>query len=89
MTLTLNNTNTVSANKIVDNGTALSELYATINYVDTEISNINVGSGGGGGITQQDLDDAVNPIIAYNAGQDLALLILIIISLIISRQQHN
>ena len=28
--------------------------------------NINVGSGGGGGITQQDLDDAVNPIIAVN-----------------------
>ena len=73
MTLTLNNTNTVSANNIVVNGTALSDLYATINYVDTEISNINVGSGGGGGITQQDLDDAVNPIIAYNAGQDLVI----------------
>ena len=73
MTLTLNNTNTVSANNIVVNGTSLSDLYATINYVDNEISNINVGNGGGGGITQQDLDDAVNPIIAYNAGQDLVI----------------
>ena len=72
MTLTLNNTNTVSANNIVVNGTSLSDLYATINYVDNEISNINVGSGGGG-ITQQDLDGAVNPIIAYNAGQDLVI----------------
>ena len=91
MTLTLNNTNTVSANNIVVNGTSLSDLYATINYVDNEISNINVGSGGGGGgITQQDLDDAVNPIIAYNAGQDLVITdINNIISLIIFRQQHN
>ena len=73
MTLTLNNTNTVSANNIVINGTALSDLYATINYVGTEISNINVGSGGGGGITQQGLDDAINPIIAVNDGQNLVL----------------
>ena len=72
MVLTLNNTNTVSANNIVDNGTALSDLYATINYVDTEISNINVGSGGGG-ISQQDLDDAINPIIAVNDGQNLVI----------------
>ena len=71
MTLTLNNTNTVSANNIDINGTTLSDLYATINYVDTEITNINVGSGGG--ISQQDLDDAVNPIIAYNTGQDLVI----------------
>ena len=71
MTLTLNNTNTVSANRVVVNGTALSDLYATKTYVDNEISNINVGSGGG--ITQQDLDDAVNPIIAQNAGQDLVI----------------
>ena len=33
----------------------------------------NVGSGGGGGITQQDLDDAVNPIIAVNDGQNLVI----------------
>ena len=71
MTLTLNNTNTVSANKVVVNGTALSDLYATKTYVDNEISNINVGSGGG--ITQQDLDDAVNPIIAVNDGQNLVI----------------
>ena len=71
MTLTLNNTNTVSANRVVVNGTALSDLYATKTYVDNEISNINVGSGGG--ITQQDLDDAVNPIIAVNDGQNLVI----------------
>ena len=74
MTLKLNNTNTVSANRVVVNGTALSDLYATKTYVDNEISNINVGSGGGGGgITQQDLDDAVNPIIAVNDGQNLVI----------------
>ena len=71
MTLTLNNTNTVSTNRVVVNGTALSDLYATKTYVDNEISNINVGSGGG--ITQQDLDDAVNPIIAVNDGQNLVI----------------
>ena len=71
MPLTLNNTNTVSANRVVVNGTALSDLYATKTYVDNEISNINVGSGGG--ITQQDLDDAVNPIIAVNDGQNLVI----------------
>ena len=72
MTLTLNNTNTVSANRVVVNGTALSDLYATKTYVDNEISNVNVGSGGGG-ITQQDLDDATNPIIAVNDGQNLVI----------------
>ena len=72
MTLTLSNTNTVSENNIVVNGTALSDLHATINYVDTEISNINVGSGGGG-VSQQDLDDAINPIIAVNDGQNLVI----------------
>ena len=65
MTLTLNNTNTVSANRVVVNGTALSDLYATKTYVGNEISIINVGSGGGG-ITRQDLDDAINPIMAAN-----------------------
>ena len=72
MTLTLNNTNTVSANNVVINGTDISSLYATINYVDTEISNINVGSGGGG-ITQAELDTQLAPIIAYNASQDLVI----------------
>ena len=73
MTLTLNNTNTLTANNIVVNGTALNDLYATKTYVDNEISNINVGSGGGGGITQQDLDDAINPVIAVNDGQNLVI----------------
>ena len=73
MTLTLNNTNTLTANNIVVNGTALNDLYATKTYVDTEIANINVGSGGGGGITQQDLDDAINPVIAVNDGQNLVI----------------
>ena len=72
MTLTLYNTNTVSANRVVVNGTVLSDLYATKFYVDNEISNINVGSGGGG-ITQQDLDDAINQIIAVNDGLSLVL----------------
>ena len=74
MTLTLNNTNTVSANNFVVNGTDISSLYATKTYVDNEISNINVGSGGGGGITQQDLDDAINPVIAVNDGQNLVII---------------
>ena len=72
MTLTLNNTNTLTANNIVVNGTALNDLYATKTYVDTEIASVNVGSGGGG-ISQTDLDNAVNPIIAANDGQNLVL----------------
>ena len=72
MTLTLNNTNTLTANNSVVNGTALNDLYATINYVDTEISNINVGSGGGG-ISQAELDTQLAPIIAVNDGQNLVI----------------
>ena len=34
------------------------------------MSNINIQAGG---IAQTQLDDAVNPIIAYNTGQDLAI----------------
>ena len=41
-------------------------------YVGNEILIINVGSGGGG-ITQQDLDDAINPIMAANDGQNLII----------------
>ena len=48
----------------------ISDKFATTEYVDNEISNINVGSGG---ITQQDLDDAINPIIAVNDGQNLVI----------------
>ena len=71
MTLTLNNTNTVSANRVVVNGTALSDLYATKTYVDNEISNINVGAGGG--ISQAELDIQLAPIIAVNDGQNLVI----------------
>ena len=71
MTLTLNNTNTVSANRVVVNGTALSDLYATKTYVDNEISNINVGAGGG--ISQAELDTQLAPIIAVNDGQNLVI----------------
>ena len=60
---------------VSETGTSsLQQDYATITYVDNEISNINVGSGGG--ITQQQLDDVVNPIIAYNTGQDLVIIVL-------------
>ena len=60
MPLTLNNTNTLTANEIIVNGTSLSDLYATINYVNTN----------SGGISQQDVDDSIAPLIskdiAYN-----------------------
>ena len=73
---TINNLRTIYANqifKIFTTGVSeLGDQYATIDYVDNEISNINVGSGGGG-ITQQDLDDAINPIIAVNDGQNLVI----------------
>ena len=57
--------------KVSETGTSsIQQDFATKTYVDNEISNINIQAGG---ITQQDLDDAVNPIIAYNTGQDLVL----------------
>ena len=60
MTLTLNNTNTLTADNIVVGGTNLSDLYATINYVNTN----------SGGISQSTLDDSLAPFIskdiAYN-----------------------
>ena len=60
MVLTLNNTHTLSADSIVVGGTNLSDLYATINYVNTN----------SGGISQQDVDDSLAPLIsrdlAYN-----------------------
>ena len=71
--ITLDGSRVVYATEFItvsETGTSsLQQDYATITYVDNEISNINVVSGGG--ITQQQLDDAVNPIIAYNNGQDL------------------
>ena len=55
----MNNTNTLTANEIVK-GTSLSDLYATINFVNTN----------SGGISQQDVDDSIAPLIskdiAYN-----------------------
>ena len=61
MPLTLNNTNTLTADKIFISGTNLSDLYATINYVNTN----------SGGISQQDVDDSLAPLIskdiAYNS----------------------
>ena len=61
MPLTLNNTNTLTADKIFISGTNLSDLYATINYVNTN----------SGGISQQDVDDSLAPSIskdiAYNS----------------------
>ena len=60
MTLTLNNTNTLTADNIIVSGTNLSDLYAAINYVNTN----------SGGISQQDVDDSLAPLIskdiAYN-----------------------
>ena len=61
MTLTLNNTNTLTADSIIVSGTNLSDVYATINY-----SNMNSGS-----VSQQDVDDSLAPLIskdiAYNS----------------------
>ena len=74
---TVNNFNTAFANEIYRiSSTGVSEIadqFATRDYVDSEIANINVGSGGGGGISQTDLDNAINPIIAVNTGQSLVL----------------
>ena len=57
----MNNTNTLTANEVIVNGTNLSDLYATTNYVNTH----------SGGISQQDVDDSSAPLIskdiAYNS----------------------
>ena len=61
MTLTLNNTNTLTADNIIVGGTNLSDLYATINYVNTNA---------GGGVSQADFDNSITALqskdIAYN-----------------------
>ena len=54
MTLTLKNANTLPADNIVVNGANLSDLYATINYVNTS----------SGGVSQQDVDDSLAPLIS-------------------------
>ena len=60
MPLTLNNTQTISADKIDVDGTELSNLYATINFVNTN----------SGGVSQTEFDTSVASLqskdIAYN-----------------------
>ena len=55
MVLTVNNTNTLTADNIVVGGTDLSQIYATISYVDTNV---------GGGLSQQDIDDSIALLIS-------------------------
>ena len=73
--ITLDGSRVVYATEFItvsETGTSsLQQDYATITYVDNEISNINVGAGGG--ITQAELDTQLAPIIAQNAGQDLVI----------------
>ena len=57
--------------KVSETGTSsIQQDYAIINYVDTEISNINIQAGG---ITQGQLDTQLAPIIAENNGQSLVI----------------
>ena len=57
---------------VSETGTSsLQQGYATITHVDNEISNINVGAGGG--ITQAELDTQLAPIIAVNDGQHVVI----------------
>ena len=60
MPLTLNNTSTLTADKIYVDGTEISSLYATINYVNTN----------SGGVSQTDFDTSIANLqskdIAYN-----------------------
>ena len=60
MVLTLNNTNTLTADNIIVSGANLSDLYATINYVNTN----------SGGVSQSDFDTEVATLrdkdISYN-----------------------
>ena len=58
MTLTLSNTNTVTADNTTINGTHLTDLYATIEYVDSKVSSA------GGGTTEEQVDDKINPVDA-------------------------
>ena len=58
--------------RVSETGTSsIKQDFATITYVENEISNINVGAGGG--ISQADLDIQLAPIIAQNTGQDLVI----------------
>ena len=73
--ISLDGSNVVYATEFIrvsETGTSsIKQDFATITYVDNEISNINVGAGGG--ISQADLDTQLAPIIAQNAGQDLVI----------------
>ena len=73
--ITLDGSRVVYATEFItvsETGTSsLQQDYATITYVDNEISNINAGAGGG--ITQAELDTQLAPIIAVNDGQNLVL----------------
>ena len=61
MPLTLNNTQAIHADEITINGTKISSLYATINYVNTN----------SGGVSQTDFDTSIASLqskdIAYNS----------------------
>ena len=61
MPLTLNNTQAIHADEIIINGTKISSLYATINYVNTN----------SGGVSQTDFDTSIASLqskdIAYNS----------------------
>ena len=73
--ISLDGSNVVYATEFIrvsETGTSsIKQDFATITYVDNEISNINVGAGGV--ISQADLDTQLAPIIAQNAGQDLVI----------------
>ena len=73
--ISLDGSNVVYATEFIrvsETGTSsIKQDFATITYVDNEISNINVGAGGG--ISQADLDTQLAPIIAQNTGQDLVI----------------
>ena len=63
MVLTLNNTQSIHADEITINGTKISSLYATINYVNTN----------SGGISQQDVDDSLAPLISKDVSYNNTL----------------
>ena len=59
MTLTINKTNTLTADDSID----LSDLYATINYASTN----------SGGISQEDVDDSLAPLISNDIAYNITL----------------
>ena len=73
--ISLDGSNVVYATEFIrvsKTGTSsLKQDFATITYVDNEISDINVGADGE--ISQANLDTQLAPIIAQNTGQDLVI----------------